>query len=268
MAASEVRDIKKRLHAAKAAALKAGKFLLSGKSYTVHYKNRHDAATEMDLESERIIVDFLSKRFPDDDFLGEERGGGNKPGAGLWIIDPIDGTDNFIHDIPCFTISIGLRDKSGELTLGVIYNPRQGELFWAARGMGAFRNREPIHVSPLQDPDGAETIAVPHPRLHKDVPYFFAFTQKIFLKTWDLRNFGSAALHLAYVACGRADAFCQLGLKLYDIAAGLVILEEAGGRYSGFFDGENALETGNLLATNGLLHDWYAAQIRSCGRPE
>jgi myo-inositol-1(or 4)-monophosphatase len=264
----ELREIKKRLKAAKAAALKAGKLLVSGRSYAIHAKGWHDMATEMDVKSERFIIDYLSRRFPGDDFFGEEGGGGGKQGAGLWIIDPIDGTDDFIRHIPCFTVSIGYRNKAGDFTVGVIYNPRQKELFWAARGLGAYCNGKPIHVSSLADPGDAGTIAVPHPRRRREAPYFFSLTQKVFLQTWDLRNFGSAALHLAYVAGGRMDAFFQLGLKLYDIAAGLVILTEAGGRFSGFFEGENMLETGNVLATNGLLHDWYIGQIRSCGRPE
>jgi myo-inositol-1(or 4)-monophosphatase len=264
----EQRENQKRLTVAKTAALKAGKLLFPGKNCEVYSKGWHDMVTEMDLELEQIIVDYISGFFPEDDFFGEERGGGNKPGAGLWIIDPIDGTDNFIRGIPYFTISIGYRNSAGELTVGVIYNPRQRELFWAARGMGACLNGKPIHVSSLQDPGSANTIAVPHPRLRKEAHYFFTLMQKIALQSWDLRNFGSAALHIAYVASGRMDAFLQLGLKIYDIAAGLVILKESGGQYSGFFEGENILETGNLLATNGLLHNWYTAQIRSCGRPE
>ena len=258
------RENEKRLKAAKRAAVKAGRALLAARAPAVHSKGWHDFVTEMDLVSERIIIDYLSARFPADRFYSEESGGETSPGAGLWIIDPIDGTGDFIRDIPFYSISIAYRDKSGDLSAGVIYNPRQKELFCAGRGTGAFLNGKPIRVSALADPADAYTIVSPHPRLHKGVPSFFDLMREIFLKSLDQRNFGSAALHLAYVACGRADAFLHLGLKLYDIAAGLVILTEAGGRYSGFFEGENVMETGNLVATNGILHDWYAAQIAKC----
>ena len=258
---ADTREDEKRLEAAKAAALEAGKLLLEAKTSEARSKGWHDFVTEMDVKSERLIVDHLSSRFPEDDFLGEESGGGTKRGAGLWIIDPIDGTANFILGIPCYTISIGYRNRAGELTAGVIYHPRQGELFWAGRGMGAYLNEKPIHVSLLKDPADANTIMTPHPRLHKEAPYYFDLMQRIFLASLDLRNFGSAALSMAYVASGRAEAFLQLGLKPYDIAAGMVILSEAGGRYSGFNKDEDVLETGNIVATNGLLHDWYVGQL-------
>jgi myo-inositol-1(or 4)-monophosphatase len=274
MDGGEKRENLKRLTAAQKAARKAGNMLRSGKSYGITSKGKNDVVTEMDSASERLIIASLAKEFPEDGFFGEEGGmcgsAGSVParsGQGLWIIDPIDGTDDFIHDIPNYTISIGYRNAAGDLTVGVIYNPRQGELFYAARGCGAFCNKKPIHVSPVSNPAEALSIAVPHLRLHDLAPYFFRLHENIFLRTWDDRNFGSAALHLAYVACGRVDAFYQLGLKLYDIAGGLVILSEAGGAYSGFFPEENVLETGNLLATNGALHPWYAEQIRSAGRP-
>ena len=262
---SELKETKKRLKAAKTAALKAGKLLLSRKNFKVHSKGWHDFFTEMDVESEQVIVDYLSKRFPNDDFLGEERGGGGKAGVGLWIIDPIDGTNNFINDIPGYTISIAYRNSAGDLTVGVIYDPRHRELFWASRGEGAYLNKKRVHVSSTQNQDKAITIIFPHPRLRKDAPFFFDLMQKIFLKSMDMRNFGSAALHLAYVACGRVEAFIHPALQIYDIAAGLVILEEAGGRYSGLVEGENPLETGNLLASNGALHDWYLLQNKSVG---
>jgi len=260
---SELKETKKRLKAAKTAALKAGKLLLSRKDFKVHSKGWHDFFTEMDLESERVIVDYLSRLFPEDDFLGEERGGGNKPGAGLWIIDPIDGTNNFIHNIPGYTISIAYRNSTGDLTIGVIYDPRHRELFWASRGEGAYLNKERIHVSTIQNPDKAITIIFPHPRIQGNAPFFFRLMQKIYLQSLDMRNLGSSALHLAYVACGRAEAFIHPGLQIYDMAAGLVILEEAGGRYSGLAEDENPLETGNLLASNGALHDWYLLQNKS-----
>ena len=257
------KENKRRLKAAKSAALKAGKLLLSGGNFKIHSKAWHDLFTEMDLESERLIVDYLSNRFPEDDFLGEERGGEFKPGTGIWIIDPIDGTNNFIKGIPGYTISIAYRDSSGDLTIGVVYDPRQKELFWACRGLGAYLNKKRIHVSSTRNPDDAMTVIFPHPRRREEAPFFFNLMQKIYFQSRDMRNFGSAALHLAYVACGRLEAFIHPGLKIYDMAAGLVILEEAGGRYSALAENENLLETGNLLASNGSLYDWYLMQSKS-----
>jgi len=263
---STVRSLRKRLRTARQAALKAGRLIRSSRvsELEVNSKGRNDVATEMDGLSERLIVSYLAKHFPEDRFLGEEGGMQGEGRCGLWIIDPIDGTDNFIHGLPNYTVSIGYRDTEGILCVGIVYNPLQCELFSAARGLGAFLNGKPIRVSEEADPAKAISITSPPLRMHDKAPWYFKLAQYLFLRTWDERNFGSAALHLAYLACGRVEGFYVLGLKLYDMAGGLVILTEAGGRYSSLFENEDVLSSGNLLATNGTLHNWYLDRVRAC----
>lgn len=261
------RGYRERLRVAVACAREAGAILLEARSHTIEVrsKGKNDAVTQLDTESERLITARIRAAFPGDAVLGEEDGlsGPDPAHSGLWIIDPIDGTDNFIHDMPDYTISIGYRDPVEGLAVGVIFCPAQGELYHASAGGGAFLNGKPIAVSSVSSPADAISLVAPPLRIHERAPWYFSLMQKIFLQTRDDRNFGSAALHLAYVACGRADSFYEIGLKAYDVAAGFVILAEAGGRWSGFDPDEDPMATGRVLATNGKLHDWYLGQIRS-----
>jgi len=252
-----------KLDSAIAAARGAGRLLLSKDRSEIHIKSKgiNDIVTEMDSASERFIIEYLKTRYSNDNFLGEELGESNNGNGGQWIIDPIDGTENYVHNIPNYTISIGYKHTDGILSLGVVYNPCQNELFYAVKGHGSFLNGSPIHVSKVQDPSLALSIISPPLRMREKAPIYFAMVETIFSKTRDIRHFGSAALNLCYVACGRADAFYEFGLKYYDIAAGLVILSEAGGSYSAFSDSENVLETGNIVITNGYLQKWYRSQI-------
>lgn len=256
-----------RLDAAIACARDAGSLLLASRGQVLQVKSKglNDVATHIDLASEKLIVDTLKSRFPEDGFLGEENGQSGNSDAGRWIIDPIDGTDNFIHGIPDYTVSIAFQNSEGVLTVGVVNNPEQDELFYAAKDMGAYRNDTQISVSEIKDPSRALNLSAPPFRIHEKSAWYFSLMQRISLQTWDDRNFGSAALHLAYVACGRADSFYELGLKPYDIAAGVLILQEAGGRCTGFSADENFMDTGRVVATNGLLHDWYLKQIKEFG---
>jgi myo-inositol-1(or 4)-monophosphatase len=256
--------IEKRLDAAKEAALRAGKLLLAGRPGKIRTKGLHDIASDMDAASEKLITAYLAEQFPEDNFYGEEGGrSGTNGSGGLWIIDPIDGTDNYVRGIPGYTVSIAWRNPAGALEIGVVYSVRQDDLFWAASGGGAFCNGEPIHVSEYDDPALAMTIACPHPRIHDErAGQFFDIMRRLFLQSWDFRNFGSAALEMCYVASGRADALIQFGLQIYDIAAGMVILSEAGGRCTSMFPGEDVQKTGNVLATNGLLHEWFQAFLQ------
>jgi len=252
-----------KLDSAIAAARGAGRLLLGKDSSKINIESKgaNDIVTEMDRASERFIIEYLGKRYPNDNFWGEELGETTHGDGGRWIIDPIDGTENYVHNIPNYTISIGYEQTDGVLSLGVIYNPCQNEMFYAAMGHGAFLSGKPIHVSEVQTPSLALSIISPPQRMREKAPIYFTMVETIFSKTRDIRHFGSAALNLCYVACGRADAFYEFGLKYYDIAAGLVILSEAGGRYSAFSESENVLETGNIVATNGHLQKWYRNQI-------
>jgi len=240
----------------------AGRLLLSKKTseIIIESKGGKDIVTEMDRASERFIIDYIKARFPRDNFFGEELGEKTNGDGGRWIIDPIDGTENYVHSIPNYTISIGYEDPDGVLSLGVVFNPCQNELFYAVKGHGAFLNGKPIQVSQVQDPALAVSLISP-PLMQEKVSIYFRMMETIFLNTRDMRHFGSAALNLCYVACGRADAFYEFGVKYYDIAAGLVILTEAGGSYSAFLDSENLLKTGNIVATNKHLQNWYKKQI-------
>ncbi len=256
-------DLLVKLDSAIAAARGAGELLLGKDSSKISIKSKgiNDIVTEMDSASERFIIDYLETRYSNDNFLGEELGETTHGDGGRWIIDPIDGTENYVHNIPNYTISIGYEHTDGVLSLGVVYNPCQDEMFYAVKGHGAFLNGKPIQVSQVQDPAFALSIISPPLKIREKASVYFTMMETIFMKTRDIRHFGSAALNLCYVACGRADAFYEFGLQYYDIAAGLVILGEAGGGYSAFLDSEDLLKTGNIVATNGHLQDWYRKQI-------
>ncbi len=257
------RSLMLRLDSAIAAARGAGRLILNkdGSKITIESKGMNDIVTEMDSVSEKFIMNYLTIRFPSDNFLGEEMGEISGGHGGKWIIDPIDGTDNFVHNIPNYTVSIGYENAEGVLSIGVVYNPCQDELFHAVRGQGAFMNGNSVNVSQVQDPSLSLSIVSPPFRNHNKASVYFNMLETIFMQTGDIRRFGSAALDLCYLACGRADAFYEFGLKYYDIAAGLVILREAGGSYSSFLESEDIFVDGNLIATNGYLQNWYKKQI-------
>ncbi len=252
-----------RLDSAISAARGAGRLILGkdGSKINIRSKGLNDIVTEMDSASERFIIDFLKVRFPDDNFLGEELGETSGGKDGRWIIDPIDGTDNYVHNIPNYSVSIAFENKDGVLSIGVVYNPLQDELFHAVKGGGAFLNGKSISVSEVKEPSLSMFVVSPPFRNHGKAPVYFKLLETIFMQAGDIRRFGSAALDLCYIACGRVDAFFEFGLQLYDIAAGLVILREAGGSYSPFLESEDLFVDGNLIATNGYLQNWYREQI-------
>jgi myo-inositol-1(or 4)-monophosphatase len=254
-----------RLQAAVNAARTAGQNLLEKPLGTVerHDKGQSDVVTEMDAATERFLKSYLHQLFPTDDFLGEEEGREVHGGTGMWVIDPIDGTNNYTHDIPNYTISIGFEESPGKPILGVVYCPRQDELFHAAEGAGAYLNGKAISVSIVADPLQALTIISPpfrYPRYRAD---YFHVLSKLGSTTGDFRDFGSAALHLCYIACGRADAFFEYGLKYHDIAAAMVIVAEAGGAIAPIDEGRQVPLTGDIIVSNALLHDWYVHHIRA-----
>ena len=225
--------------------------------------NEKDLVTAVDLMVEKRIVSRIKKRFPEHDIYGEESGKTLRGSEFCWVIDPIDGTNNYTHDIPNYTISIGYEESPGKPILGVVFCPRQNELFHAAEGSGAFLNGEPINVSPVEDALQALTIISPpfrYPRYRAD---YFHVLAKLGSTTGDFRDFGSAALHLCYIACGRADAFFEFGLKYHDIAAAMVIVSEAGGALAPIEDGRHVPQTGDIIVSNARLHQWYVHHIRT-----
>lgn len=223
------------------------------KYYEIEKKSEFDFATRVDRAAERVIIDYILEKFPGHKILAEEGGslGGEEPYQ--WIIDPLDGTTNYLHDVRAFAVSIAVM-LNNEPIAGVIYDPMRPELFTAQKGKGAFLNGGRINVSSkerLQDC----LLATGFPFRIKDQidPYLQSF-KRFFEQTRGIRRFGSAALDLAYVAAGRFDGFWELDLKKWDIAAGVLLVLEAGGHVTGFRADENFWETGNILVSNHFIH--------------
>lgn len=237
-----------RLDAAVAAAKKAGEYLLSQPSFSVSHKQSNDYVTDCDRGSEQLIREMLLGAFPEDGFLGEENG--EQAGkAGRWIVDPIDGTTNFICDLPLYTISIAY-EEAGEIVVGCVYCPRLDEMYTAVKGGGAFLNGNPIHVSSetvLRDAIVAMAFAHRNDEKGARIIRLLPRMRKNFS---DMRRLGSAALDLCFTACGRFEAYVELDLNLYDIAAGVLIVQEAGGKVTGWpGDNDSPLKTGNVIAS-------------------
>ena len=253
-------DIQARLEAAKEAALKAGQMLRERHGFHVEHKAENDYVTDMDRASEKMIVSMLSDRFPEDGFYGEEYGV-TEQRDGMWVIDPIDGTTNYVKNIPLYTISIAYMYR-GELEVGVVYAPALDEMYEAARGGGAFMNGRPIHVSTVSEPRdavAAMSFLHRHPEASKKVMPQLA---SLILEVNDFRRMGSAAFDLCCVACGRVEAYFEAKLYLYDIAAGVLIVREAGGKATGWQNGPDCLVSGDVIATNGLMHDFFYGRLR------
>ncbi len=220
----------------------------------VSRKGPADFVSAADLKSEKIIKEELFKARPNIAFLLEEEGEINLgDGSGRWIVDPLNGTTNFLHGVPHFCISIAL-EQNGEITAGLIYNPITGETYWAEKGRGAYLNDMKIRVSARRDMKYsllATGIAFHGTPGHKS---FIHNMEAVMDEVSGIRNFGSAALDLAYVASGKYEGFWETNLNKWDIAAGILLVREAGGSVTSF-DGKNkAYETGEILATNSLIH--------------
>ncbi|HEV8609969.1 MAG TPA: inositol monophosphatase family protein [Thermoanaerobaculia bacterium] len=215
---------------------------------SVSEKRANDFVTRADKESEEVIVSRIHDRYPNDGFLGEE---GGRRGAGgesrTWIVDPLDGTTNFIAGFPFWCVSVAARE-GGEIVAGAIWDPLRAELYSAERGSGAFRNGERLSVTGAESLDGA-FLATGFPFRSKDrIDLYLALFRELFLRARGIRRAGSAALDLANVAAGVFDGFFEFKLSIWDIAAGSLLIEEAGGRTSDF-DGTAAhWERGNVVA--------------------
>lgn len=242
------------LNMAVRAARAAGKVILQGYEQLdrvqTEVKAANDFVTNIDKEAEQAIIEVLLKAYPDHGIVAEESGiSGNKNSDYVWIIDPLDGTTNFVRGIPHFSVSIALKVK-GRLEQGVVYDPIREELFSASRGAGAQLNDKRIRVSALPDMRGALfSSAFPFKARHH-LPAYMDMFAALFEKSGDVRRTGSAALDLAYVAAGRSDAFLEIGLKPWDIAAGELIVREAGGIVCDFIGSHNQLSSGNVVAAN------------------
>ncbi len=256
-------DLDTYLEKAVEAAQIAGALLLTklSKTVTVEFKGTIDLVTEADKESQKCILEILTSAFPNHDFLAEESD--DQPDYNkqyLWIIDPLDGTINFAHGYPCFCVSIGLM-IDGTIRVGVVFDPFTGELFTAVKGKGAFRNRKRISVSKTQILDRSLLVTeFPYDIREGGINNVGLFNHLI-MKVQAVRRDGSAALNLAYVAAGRFDGFWELKLHPWDVAAGILLIEEAGGTLSNFSGDSYSIDSFDLLATNGAIHQELSEAI-------
>ena len=244
----------RELEVAVAAAEAAGEVLRSGfgREQTVKYKGEVDLVTEVDERAEAVIGKMLREAFPGYGMLAEEGGRRQGEGDSRWIVDPLDGTTNYAHGLPIFAVSIAL-ERAGEVVLGVVHDPMRRETYVAERGGGATLNGEPIRVSDTDEPIRALLVTgFPYDRadMRAAVGLFGRLTEL----TQGVRRLGAAALDLCYVAAGRLDAYYEKGLHAWDVAAGSLILKEAGGRITDYRGREIDLEGKEIVASNGLLH--------------
>ncbi len=258
-------DLEKRQKAAETAARKAGTFLLQERSEELlgtTAKGRNDFVTVMDVRSEEIIKSYLHELFPEDNFLGEEGGYEKFGDGGTWVIDPIDGTSNFIHGLPGFTVSIGYEKDPWHPLIGVIYDPSSDSLYSAREGAGAYCNTHPISVSDVRDPHRTAILTSPPLRDTSRLPIYLELFEKLCREAGEIRGFGSAALHLCFVASGKADAYIEFNLNYHDIAAGLVLIREAGGRISDLDPDDIRDFPSHFIISNAHLHEWFCTAVR------
>jgi myo-inositol-1(or 4)-monophosphatase len=218
----------------------------------VEYKGDADLVTIADRKSEILIRERIRARWPGHDILGEEQGLVDTGSEYRWYVDPLDGTTNFAHGFPVFCVSLGLEHKN-RLVAGVVYDPTRDELFAAERGSGAYLNQQRIQVSNIANlSESLVATGFPSHKRHKNPNIHFY--HQITLRTHGVRRAGSAALDLCCVASGRFDAFWEFNLNPWDTVAGVLIIEEAGGKVSDFKGGPFQLNSRETLASNGLLH--------------
>lgn len=220
----------------------------------VRSKSVHDLVTFVDEGAQRIILDRLAAAFPGDAVLAEEGGGENAPREGrLWIVDPLDGTTNFLHGVPPYAVSIGLQVDSVGVA-GVVLDVSSGELFAATRGAGLTVDGVPARVSETHALEAA-LLATGFPfRDYGYVAGFLASFERAIRATRGVRRHGAAAIDLAWTAAGRFDGYFEAGIAPWDVAAGIVLVEAAGGRVTGLWDGADPVRTGGIVASNALLH--------------
>lgn len=247
---------KEFLHIAVQAAKKAGAYQKEKwqTNFKVEFKSDINLVTEVDKHCEKEIVSLLQEHFPDHDIMAEE-GTGNgtrKDSPYKWIIDPLDGTTNFAHRYPLFAVSIAL-EHQGEIIIGIVYDPLKDELFTAIKGEGAFLNEQKISVSDAPEVNKALVATGFAYNIREAKDYAVENFVNMLMSAQGIRRDGVAAIDLCYVACGRYDAFFELNLFPWDVAAGKLILEEAGGKVTLFSGKEFSVYDKEILATNGKL---------------
>ncbi|RLA08573.1 MAG: inositol monophosphatase [Gammaproteobacteria bacterium] len=229
---------------------------------TVINKQKHDFVSEVDINAEQIIIQHIQKAYPSHGIIAEESGiiEGDEY---QWIIDPLDGTTNFLHNIPQYAVSIAVMKKD-ILQHSVIYNPVSEELFYASAGDGAYLNNKRIRVSKNNELDKA-LIGTGFPyRSDQNIDAYLPSLKNFMAKTAGIRRPGSAALDLAWVSCGRFDGFYEMGLHIWDIAAGVLLIKEAGGMVGDLKGGKTYLKTGNILAGNPYIFHKMILEFKKC----
>jgi myo-inositol-1(or 4)-monophosphatase len=224
------------------------------KASDVQTKSLNSLVSYVDVEAEKMLVEGLRKLVPQAGFLTEEETTDQERGSRYWIIDPLDGTTNYLHGLPLYAISIALVEE-GEVTVGVVYEIGNDELFYAWKGGGAFLNDTPMHVSkkePLSD--ALLATGFPYHDFSK-MPQYMQLLQDCFQFTRGMRRFGSAATDLAYVACGRFEGFFEYGLNPWDVAAGILLVQEAGGSVTDFKGGDDFIFGKEILAASHTISD-------------
>ena len=220
----------------------------------VELKGEFDVVTEADRASEKLVVERLRSHFPAHAIVAEEGGGRESSSEYCWYVDPLDGTTNFAHGFPMFNVTLGLA-RAGEMIAGVIYDPIRQELFTAERGGGAYLNNRRIRVSSIQRlEDSLPCTGFPSRKRSQSVNIHFYY--QLAMATHGVRRTGSAAIDLAYVACGRLDFFWEFGLKPWDMAAGALLVQEAGGRVAEMTGAPlSVAKSDHVLADNAILRD-------------
>jgi myo-inositol-1(or 4)-monophosphatase len=248
--------LKNEKHVAFRAALEAGGLIKErmGQIASIDYKSAFNLVTDVDKASEKVILDIIKAEYPGDQILAEESGALKGEGKRRWLIDPLDGTTNYAHSYPFFCVSIGL-EENGEMVLGVVYDPVKDEMFYATKGGGAFMNDERIKVSTVDTlSKSLLTTGFPPDTRNTELNNMVEFTTLTNM-SHGVRRDGSAALDLSYVASGRIDAFWEMKLAAWDVGAGSLIVEEAGGKVTDLVGEKLDVDKGFILATNRLIHD-------------
>lgn len=227
----------------------------------IEYKGLNDLVSYVDKNAEKQLVRNLTKLLPDAGFITEEDTVNTTGKTFTWIIDPLDGTTNFIHGIPTYAISIALYEED-QPVIGVVYEINRGEMFFTFKGGAAYLNNKEIRVSQTTDLSACLlATGFPYYQFDKQPQYMELFTEMM-QKCHGLRRIGSAAVDLAYVACGRFDGYFEYNLNAYDVAAGAYLVQQAGGTILNFSGGEEFLETREILASNGKITDEILATIK------
>lgn len=226
-----------------------------GKVKNVEFKSTEfDIVTEADKESEKCIVNVIRSNFPLHQILAEEKVSDTTTGSEFkWIIDPLDGTTNFFHGVPIFSVSIAV-EQQGKVIMGAVYHPTARELFFAERGEGAWLNDKPISVSQISEINKS-LLVTGFPYDRSEIDRLIPYVREILIRAHGLLRLGSAAIDLCYVACGRLEGFWEFFLNPWDTAAGYLIVEEAGGKVTDFAGNPYSPYCKQILATNGRIHN-------------